>query len=59
MFQKKARLFAAAFGMTADDAEALREIVLQIVKTQGARLGRRDEYGQRYNENSENEMAPV
>lgn len=44
----KARLFAAAVGMTAVDAEELRDILLQVVKTHDARLGRRDEYGQRY-----------
>jgi hypothetical protein len=44
----KARLFAAALGMTADDADALRETLLQVVKTHEAQLGRRDEYGQRY-----------
>jgi len=35
-------------GLTAEDAEALREVLLQIVKTHEARLGRRDTYGQRY-----------
>ena len=44
----KARLFMAAFGMTADDAEALRDILQQMVKTHDMQLGRRDEYGQRY-----------
>ncbi len=44
----KARLFAAALGMTANDAEDLREALLQAVKTQDAQLGRHDEYGQRY-----------
>jgi len=34
--------------MTADNAEDLREILLEVVKTQEARLGRRDEFGQRY-----------
>jgi hypothetical protein len=43
----KARLFAAV-GMTANDAEDLRDILLQVVKTHDAQLGRRDEYGQRY-----------
>lgn len=43
----KARLFAAV-GVTVEDAEALREILLQAVKTEEAVLGRRDEYGQRY-----------
>ncbi|MBI3301125.1 MAG: hypothetical protein HYZ72_03470, partial [Deltaproteobacteria bacterium] len=32
----------------ADDAEDLREILLQVVKTYDAQLGRRDAYGQRY-----------
>ena len=45
----KARLFAAALGMTAGDAEDLRDMLYQAVMTQdNARLGRRDEYGQRY-----------
>jgi len=44
----KARLFAAALGMTADHAEDLREMLLQIVKTHDAKLGRRDAFGQRY-----------
>ena len=44
----KARLFAAASGMTRDDAEDLRAALLQAVKTHEAKLGRRDEYGQRY-----------
>jgi hypothetical protein len=46
--QHKARVFAAALGMTADDAEELREFLLQAVKTADAQLGRRDAYGQRY-----------
>lgn len=43
----KARLFAA-IGLTANEAEELRTILLQVVKTSEARLGRRDSYGQRY-----------
>ena len=43
----KAWLFAA-LGLNANDAEALRDILLQVVKTHEARLGRRDAYGQRY-----------
>jgi len=43
----KARLFAAV-GITADEAEDLRDILLRIVKTQAAQLGRQDVYGQRY-----------
>jgi hypothetical protein len=44
----KARSFAAAFGITRDDAEDLRDALLQGVKTHDAQLGRRDAYGQRY-----------
>ena len=44
----KARLFAAAFGMTSDDAEGLRDALLEAVKADNARFGRRDEFGQRY-----------
>ena len=44
----KARLFAAALGITADDAGDMRLILLEKVKTQPAQVGRRDLYGQRY-----------
>ena len=44
----KARLFVAALGMTIGDAEGLRNVLLEIVKTHDAQLGRRDVYGQRY-----------
>lgn len=44
----KARLFAAALGMTRDDAEDLRHALLQAVKIHEAKLGRHDRYGQRY-----------
>lgn len=44
----KARLFAAAFGMTAKDSSGLREILLEVVKTHECVMGRRDSYGQRY-----------
>ena len=46
--QHKAHLFAIALGMTTDDAEGLRALLLQAVKTADAQLGRRDTYGQRY-----------
>ncbi len=46
--KQKARLFAAALDMTSEDAEDLREILLQVVKTHDAQEGRQDEYGQRY-----------
>jgi len=44
----KARLFKAKLGMTANEADLLRELLLKIVKTHEAQLGRRDEWGQRY-----------
>jgi hypothetical protein len=44
----KARLFSSILGMTADNAEELRQILLEIVKIHEAQLGRRDEFGQRY-----------
>lgn len=44
----KARLFSSILGMNPDDAESLREILLEIVKTNEAELGRNDEFGQRY-----------
>jgi len=44
----KARMFAAALGMTADDAEALRDILLKAVREYDAELGLKDSYGQRY-----------
>ncbi|HEV8712627.1 MAG TPA: hypothetical protein VGX03_07360 [Candidatus Binatia bacterium] len=43
----KARLFAAV-GISANDAEALGDVLLQVVKTHEAQFGRRDAYGQRY-----------
>lgn len=46
--QHKARMFATALGLTAEDAEDLRALLLQAVKTADAQLGRRDAYGQRY-----------
>ncbi len=45
----KARLFSKILGMTAKDAESLRIILLKKIKTEdNARIGRVDEYGQRY-----------
>ena len=44
----KALLFSRVFGMTAEDAEDLRQIILEAVKTHEAKLGRQDEFGQRY-----------
>ena len=45
--QHKARMFATALGLTAEDAEDLRALLLQAVKTTDVQLGRRDAYGQR------------
>lgn len=44
----KARLFWGALGITADNAEELRDALLQAVKSQDAQVGQRDIYGQRY-----------
>ena len=44
----KARLFVAALGMTVNDAEELRNVLLDTIKTHDAQLGRQDVYGQRY-----------
>jgi uncharacterized protein DUF6883 len=46
--KNKARVFAAALGMTAMDAEALRHLLLEAARTQDAQVGYRDAYGQRY-----------
>jgi hypothetical protein len=47
----KARLFYSALGMTVDDAEQLRIILLNGVQSYPAKLGKADEYGQRYTVN--------
>jgi hypothetical protein len=44
----KARLFSSIIGMTAENAEDLRQILLEVVKTHEAKLARRDDFGQRY-----------
>lgn len=44
----KARVFAAALGITADDAEELRQAILSAIITEEATPAERDEYGQRY-----------
>lgn len=44
----KARLFSSIVGMTADNAEELRQILLEVIQTHEAELGRRDEFRQRY-----------
>lgn len=44
----KARLFSSILGISKDDAEELRQLLLEVVKIQEAQLGRHDEFGQRY-----------
>ena len=44
----KARVFAAALGLTADQAETLRDELLQAARTTDASATDRDEFGQRY-----------
>lgn len=46
--KNKARLFSSILGITADNAEELRQILLEVVKSHDVRLGRRDDFGQRY-----------
>jgi hypothetical protein len=44
----KARVFAAALGLTAAHADLLREALLTAALHHTATLGERDDYGQRY-----------
>ena len=44
----KAHLFTRLLDMRANDAEELRNTLLEAVKTQDAQLGETDAYGQRY-----------
>lgn len=44
----KARLFESIIGITQADVEALRGILLDVVCTQEARLGEKNDHGQRY-----------
>jgi hypothetical protein len=44
----KARVFAAALGLTADQAEELRDALLEAVRTEEATATDQDEHGQRY-----------
>ena len=44
----KARLFSSILGMTAENAEELRQIILEQVKIQEACLNKSDQHGQRY-----------
>ncbi len=44
----KARVFAAALGITAADAKDLRAMLLEVARTGKAKAGETDLYGQRY-----------
>ena len=44
----KARVFASALGITSEDAEILRQTLLDAAVEKGAILGEQDDYGQRY-----------
>ena len=44
----KARVFAAALGLTRNDAEWLREQLLAAARTHDCQVGRKTEHGQRY-----------
>ena len=44
----KARVFAAALGLTADHAEALQDALLEAARTEEASATDLDDYGQRY-----------
>jgi hypothetical protein len=44
----KARVFASALGLTADDAEELREALLSAARSGEATPAEEDEYGKRY-----------
>jgi hypothetical protein len=45
---RKARVFAAALGITAADAPKLQAKLLEVARTREAQLGELDRYGQRY-----------
>ncbi len=44
----KARVFAAALGLTAANAEELRQTLLQAAKSEDAEATDKDQYGQRF-----------
>ncbi len=46
--KNKARVFAAALSLTLEDADSLRDILLQAIQDNEAKIGLRDTYGQRY-----------
>ena len=52
----KAKVFAAALGITVADAPQLQAKLLEAARTEEARLGELDIYGQRYTVDFEMEM---
>ena len=44
----KARLFSSIIGMMPDNAEELRQILVEVIQTHETLLGRREGFGQRY-----------
>ena len=44
----KARVFKAALGLTDEDADALRDKLIEVAPTVEAELGEEDEHGRRY-----------
>ncbi len=44
----KARVFITALGITADDAQELKQAILSVVTTEEGTPTERDEYGQRF-----------
>ncbi|MGB9486133.1 MAG: DUF6883 domain-containing protein [Terriglobia bacterium] len=44
----KARVFSSALGTTSEDAEILRQTLLDAAVERSATLGEQDDYGQRY-----------
>ena len=44
----KARLFTSLLGMNSNEAEELRNAILEAVRKQDAQLAEKDAYGQRY-----------
>ncbi|HEY3245689.1 MAG TPA: hypothetical protein VGM03_20280 [Phycisphaerae bacterium] len=44
----KARVFAAVLGLTAADADALRDALMDAAQSQEVVLGETDDFGQRY-----------
>ncbi len=44
----KARLFSSILGLTVDNAEELKQALLEAVQTNDAEIGDKDQYGKRY-----------